>query len=58
MDSHLESASDNEAPQSLLTALRVHLLAQHPELDVPLVSTNQVRVIPGTNPPAALPAAK
>ncbi len=44
--------------QELAGAARLRLLAQHPELDVPLVSTNQVRVVPGTNPPAALPAAK
>lgn len=39
--------------QELASAARARLLAQHPELDLPLVTTNQVRVTPSTNPPAA-----
>lgn len=43
--------------QEIASAARSRLLAQHPELDVPLVSTNQTRVLAPTNPPpAAAPA--
>lgn len=43
--------------QQIAGAARARLLAGHPELDVPLVSTNQVRVLPGITLPAATPAA-
>lgn len=43
--------------QQLAGAARARLLSQHPELDVPLVSTNQVRVVPSTNVPVSAPAA-
>lgn len=42
--------------QEVAAAARSVLLAQHPELDVPLVSTNQIRVLPPTDPPPAQPA--
>ncbi|MCW5556491.1 MAG: tetratricopeptide repeat protein [Verrucomicrobiae bacterium] len=39
--------------QELAVAARSRLLAEHPELDVPLVTTNQIRVLAPTNPPPA-----
>ena len=43
--------------QELAASARSRLLAAHPELDAPAVSTNQVRVVAGTNSPAvAVPA--
>ncbi|MBL9175173.1 MAG: tetratricopeptide repeat protein [Verrucomicrobiales bacterium] len=44
--------------QEIAGAARARLLAQHPELDTPLVSTNQTRVTIPTNSPAAPAAAK
>jgi len=44
--------------QELAAAARSKLLSQHPELDVPLVSTNQIRVLAPTNPPPAAPPAQ
>lgn len=44
--------------QEIAGAARSRLLAQHPELDLPLVSTNQTRVSIPTNSPAAPAAAK
>lgn len=44
--------------QEIAGAARSRLLAQHPELDLPLVSTNQTRVTIPTNAPAAPAAAK
>ncbi len=42
--------------QQLAAAARSRLLAAHPELDVPAATTNEVRVVAGTNLPAINPA--